>query len=108
MGERIVANELVQEAQYFKPNTALLPQGPARLNEQGEARVRQQVYQRAVAAARELKDALVMCPQLDKTGNFDGALDHALVMWDRLGQAMSAYRDKGTTFLDRFDDEEAA
>lgn len=103
-----MANDQVQDAQYFKPNTALLPQGPARLNEQGEARVRQQVYQRAVAAARELKDALVMCPQLDKTGNFDGALDHALEMYNRMGEAMKAYRSKGITFLAEFDEQDAA
>lgn len=99
-----MANDLVQDAQYFKPNTALLPQGPAQLNEKADIQVRYRAYQKVVTAARDFKDALVLSPQLDKSGNFDAALDHAVTMHVQLNEAMRLFRAKGVRFLSTFED----
>lgn len=99
-----MANDRLQDAQYFKSNQALLPAGPARTAELAAVDNRRRVYQQAVAASREVKDALLMCQQLDKTGNFDGGLDHALRVWVRLNQVMEKFRVQGITFLADFDE----
>lgn len=96
------------EAKYFQPNPELLPVGPARIAESSEARKRRQVAQHAVNASRDLKDALVVCQQLDRTGNFDGGFDHALQVWDRVNRTMERFRVAGITFLADFDSEDAA
>lgn len=103
-----MTQQQVATAQYFKTNTALVAAGPAQINEHAEARKRQQVYQQAVNEIRELKDALVISRQLDKSGNFDAALDHVLVVWDRVKPAMEQVQRTGTMFLAAFDAEDAA
>lgn len=96
------------EPQYFKQNQALLPAGPARIAEVAAAKKRHLAYQKAVSASREMKDAVMVGQPMDKTGNFDGALDHALQVLDRLNEAMAEYRIQGITFLAQFDTEDAA
>lgn len=96
------------DAQYFQSNTSLLPSGPARVAEMGEVRIRRQIAQQAIAASRDLKEALVILQQVDKTGNFDGGLDHALQVWGRVNTTMEKLRVKGITFLAEFDRVDAA
>ena len=99
-----MASDRVRDAQYFKPNEPLLPQGPARINERADVQARHRAYQKVVMAARNLKDALVLSPQLDKSGNFDAALDHAVTMHGELNEAMRLFRAKGVRFLSTFEE----
>lgn len=92
------------EAQFFKPNQAMLPDGPARPAEVVAAGQRNRIAQQAMNASRDLKDALVMCRQLDKTGNFDGGLDHVLATWAQVNVTMEKLRVAGITFLAMVDD----
>lgn len=91
------------EAQFFQPNQAMLPEGPARPAEVVAASKRNVIAQRAVNASRDLKDALVVMRQLDRTGNFDAALDNALQVQARMNAAMEQLRIAGITFLAEFD-----
>lgn len=100
-----------QDAYFFRSNQKLLPAGPLRAAEAAAVPKRQDAYRKAILTARDLKDALVACQQLDKTGNFDGGLDHVLTTWDRARAALEALRIQGITFLAEFDpidDEDAA